>query len=290
MDTPCQRASEIDLGRFVIEPQAAEWEEFRQHYPTCAACTSSLAAWTRLESQLRAIGEPPLVGHPSAEALLTYQEQPNVIAPTPRQTIATHLRGCPKCRYELRSLSTFDVARVQRWVAEAADPESLASPATQSPVPASVQPPLSLVVLQLARRGLTVVEQTLMEPLRDLFLEPVMAVTRGMPAAPDEHALTFRLEAGDISVHVAAAPHEEGLALTLTFYGAGQEVLTGTRVTIRQSGRTVRSIKTDGQGQVKAPHLAPGVYEVACREPQVVFRLEVREESPVAGVTTEPHD
>jgi hypothetical protein len=135
-----------------------------------------------------------------------------------------------------------------------------------------------------------VVERTLVEPLRDLFLEPVVAVTRGAPAAPDEHALTFRLEAGDMSVHVAAAPREEGLALTLTFYRAGQEVLTGTRVTIRQNGRTVLSTKTDRLGQVKAPHLAPGVYEVTCREPQVAFHLEVREESPVAVVTKEPRD
>jgi hypothetical protein len=290
METPCRRASEIDLGRFVIEPQAAEWEDFRQHYPTCAACTASLAAWTRLEYQLRAIGEPPFAGHPAADALLTYQQHPDEIAPTQRQAMATHLRGCPQCRYELRALSTFDLSRVRRWVAEAVEPAPTASPVLQSSAPSSAQSSLSLVVLRLARRGLEVVEQTLVEPLRDLFLEPVAAVTRGAPAAPAEHALTFRLEAGDMSVHVAAAPREEGLALTLTFYGAGREVLTGTRVTIRQNGRAVLSAKTDGQGQVKAPHLAPGVYEVACREPQVAFRLEVREESPVAVVTTEPHD
>jgi hypothetical protein len=141
------------------------------------------------------------------------------------------------------------------------------------------------MVLRLARRGLEMVEQALVEPLRGLYLEPVAAVTRGVPAAPDEHALTFRLEAGEMSVHVAAAAREDGLALTLTFRGAEQKALTGTRVTVRQKGRAVLSAKTDGRGQVQAPHLDPGVYEVECREPQVAFRLEVRGESAESAAT-----
>src|SRR5262245_6788992 len=220
MDEPCQKAKKIDLGQFVVEPRGAEWEEFRQHYPTCAACTAALAAWTRLEYRLRATEGTSLDAHPTAEALVAYQRQPDKVSPTQRQVIAVHLRGCPMCRDEVRALATFDLARVQHWVAETAEPAHTVSPALLSSVSASTQPALSLVVLRLARRGLEVVEQTLVEPLRDLFLEPVAAVTRGAPAAPDEHALTFRLEAGNMSVHVAAAPGDEGLALTLTFRGA----------------------------------------------------------------------
>jgi hypothetical protein len=188
----------------------------------------------------------------------------------------------------MHALAAFDMARIQRWVTEAAEPERTILTPSPSSVPAAAGAALSLIVLRLARRGLEMVEQALVEPLRGLYLEPVTAVTRGTPATPDEHALTFRLEAGEMNVHVAAAAREDALALTLTFRGTEQQALTGARITVRQKGRMVLSAKTDERGQLQAPHLDPGVYEVECREPQVAFRLEVRGESgePAATVMT----
>jgi hypothetical protein len=288
MDEPCQKASEIDLARFVVEPRDAQWEGFRQHYPTCATCTAALAAWTRLEQRLRATEGSTILRHPAAESLVTYQRQMNDVSSDQRQAIADHLRECPRCRDEIRALASFDMTRVRRWVTEAGVPNPEVATSLPAVVPGPAGASLSRVVLGLARRGLAVVEQALVEPLRGFSLEPVAAITRGTQAAADEHALTFRLEAAEMSVHVAAARRDDGLALTLTFRGAGQEMLTDTRVTIRQSGRTVLSAKTDGHGQVRMPHLDPGVYEVACREPQVAFQLEVREEPAATVITREP--
>jgi hypothetical protein len=73
----------------------------------------------------------------------------------------------------------------------------------------------------------------------------------GAPAASDEQALTFRLEAGELQIHVAADAREDGLALTLTFHGAEQQALTGARLRMRRNGRLVLSTKLMGMDRCK---------------------------------------
>lgn len=104
----CEQARSIDLAAFVVEPQAAEFETFRAHYPGCAACSLEVERVSRLEGRLRA--EAARTGHPEASALLAFEREPQALAVEQREAVAGHLEGCAACRAELRALRGFDFA------------------------------------------------------------------------------------------------------------------------------------------------------------------------------------
>ena len=113
----CQRASEIDLAAFLVEPDLPEWEGFRAHYPECSDCAAAVAAFTRLESALRA----PVAGaagaaHPEPARLARFAADPSALG-AEATALSAHLAGCARCRTELRALQGFDWRRI----AESAD-------------------------------------------------------------------------------------------------------------------------------------------------------------------------
>ncbi len=101
----CSRSQQIDLLGFLEAPRRPDFDDFRDHYPRCAACAAEVRAWTELQLELRA--QRPGALHPEPEMLLAYAEARDGIATPERNALATHLQGCPTCRDELRALGAW---------------------------------------------------------------------------------------------------------------------------------------------------------------------------------------
>jgi len=96
----CRRAFEIDLGAYLRDPRARVWDDFRAHYPRCAACAAEVHAHTEVALLLAP-------EHPDPERLLRFEDAPASLAATERAAITTHLAGCLPCRDELSALRRF---------------------------------------------------------------------------------------------------------------------------------------------------------------------------------------
>jgi hypothetical protein len=98
----CRRAYEIDIAAYLADPRAAEFADFRAHYPACVHCAAELRAWTELAARLHA-GR----AHPEPELLLRYEDAPDRLDLAARGALRDHLTGCASCREELAGLRTF---------------------------------------------------------------------------------------------------------------------------------------------------------------------------------------
>ncbi len=105
----CARAREIDLAAFAVDSCAPAWDEFRAHYPRCAACTAAVAGVRRLQGALESL-ERARSAHPRDEALLAFASAPASLAGPERASFEAHLAGCAPCRTELAVLVRFDAA------------------------------------------------------------------------------------------------------------------------------------------------------------------------------------
>lgn len=99
----CRRAFELDLSAYLVDPRAAEWTDFRDHWPTCADCAAEVAAWTALLARLGP-------SHPDAEVLLRWSDGGDAMPAAERLAVARHVETCPSCTDELRALARFDTA------------------------------------------------------------------------------------------------------------------------------------------------------------------------------------
>ena len=118
MAEKCYKAQEIDLALFLIEPHGSDWQEFRAHYPHCATCSAEIQKWTSLEHSLRSMGNSSAALHPSAEALIQFQQRSYLLPAEERSKIDVHLRSCAACREEVKLLGSFDPALIQQWTTE----------------------------------------------------------------------------------------------------------------------------------------------------------------------------
>ncbi len=100
----CRRAFDVDLAAYLVEPRAAAWDDFREHWPRCADCAAEVAAWTALQARLGS------AGHPDPERLLRWADGDDGLPPAERLALARHVEACPTCTDELRALARFDVA------------------------------------------------------------------------------------------------------------------------------------------------------------------------------------
>ncbi len=114
----CRRAYDIDLAAFLEAPRREEFEDFRAHYPACAACAAEVRAWTELHLALATTGAGE---HPEPERLLRYGEDPGQLAPAEREALSSHLTRCASCRDELSALRAFEPAAL-------AQPAAVATP------------------------------------------------------------------------------------------------------------------------------------------------------------------
>lgn len=187
-----------------------------------------------------------------------------------RERMESHLRSCDPCLRE--------VIEARKIASVVMSDQGLIVPAAlQSRVAGEAKASLSRIVLQIAQRGLYLVEKHLIDPIRELQPGPlVVSLLRAIPGHIEATTLSFQLHAEGNAVHVTAVRRRGGLAATLTFRGSDQKALAARRITLRQDGRAILRAKTDEHGRLQVRHLDPGVYEVVCPELQLAFQLEIR--------------
>ena len=104
----CEKAKEIDLAAYLVDPDLPEWAEFREHYPTCPDCAEEVAAWNRIEASLRSAGDPQQEAHPAAGLLARFEDDPRSLSPAEWQRVDQHTRECRPCADELAAVREFD--------------------------------------------------------------------------------------------------------------------------------------------------------------------------------------
>ena len=266
MSDSCQKALEMDLAAFLTEPQDPQWEEFRQHILHCEPCSAEVSQWAKLEQVLRAVGKSVVATHPAEERLVQFRHSPESLIPEERRSIQQHLHSCPVCSEGLSLLRSFDFSLIQQWVDEAQPPHASAEDKTGS---------FSRLIIQIAHTGLRLLQSHLAPPVLDvqelLVPMPAYRLEEGPPPA-----VTLRITTGQAAINATVVQDGDRVALTLTFFGAEQEVLAGHQVFLRRQGRAVFSAQTNSEGVVRTPRLRPGIYEVACPGVQTTFELEFR--------------
>jgi hypothetical protein len=133
--------------------------------------------------------------------------------------------------------------------------------------------PFSRLVIRVAQQGLKLLAQHLTPPLLDV--QEVLAPLPAYRAGEGSSALNLKINAGQAEIRATAVQEREGVILSLTLLGAGQQTLGGQRVFLRRHGRSVFSAKTDHAGVLRMPLLEAGIYEVACPGIQTTFQLEL---------------
>ena len=108
----CEKAKEIDLAAYLVDPDLPEWAEFREHYPTCPDCAEEVAAWNRVEASLRSAGDPQQEAHPAVELLARFEDDPRSLSPAEWRRVDTHTRECRQCADELAALRDFDLVQI----------------------------------------------------------------------------------------------------------------------------------------------------------------------------------
>jgi len=186
-----------------------------------------------------------------------------------------HLQTCDWCVEE--------VAEATRMVAALATPTRFSVPnALKQQVAAGWEPSriektttaLSRLVIQVAKKGMALIEQHLAPPF--LTVEEVLAPAGAYRTTEGTTTLDLNIKTEQTEIHVTSVHEGEGMSLRLTFLDLTQEALAGQRVFLRQQGMPIFSAKTDPQGVLRTPHLEPGLYEIDCPATQATFALEVR--------------
>jgi len=265
MSADCNQASEVDLAAVFTEPQSPEWEEFRLHYPQCECCSAEVAKWRKLEQVLRAAGKVTIVVHPAEEALLQFHHHAERLSPAERQSIQQHLQTCRACTEGLSLATSFDFSLIQKWVEE----ERAAQIKDQEKAGA-----FSRLIVQIARKGLRLVEQHLVPPL--LGVQEMLAPLPAYRLQEEPSALNLKINATQAEITVTVIQDEENIACKMTFLGTGQQALAGQQIFLRRQGRLIFSAQTDTDGVLRTPRLKPATYEVSCPGVQATFQLEFR--------------
>lgn len=99
----CAHWDRLDLVHFLDEPDAEAFATFREHYPSCATCSTELRVWTELHAGLRHTED----AHPEPEVLLQLVDAPEALPAEIRRRWEAHLDRCPACREETRSLEAY---------------------------------------------------------------------------------------------------------------------------------------------------------------------------------------
>lgn len=264
------------------ELEAAEEKQILYHLATCPDCHTRVERMGRAEgivrTQLpvlrRSFSLPVSSSHcPSPETVITYMQ--GLLAAEEEAQIEQHLHTCDTCLHEAKEASRvlFFLSSPQETPVPAPLRTQTAMAWENSPAKDYSQA-LPRLVIQLAERGLRLIESYLAPPLLEVqeVLTPLAAYRSGDSSA----ALSLRLNAGESEMAVLAIPEEDGVAVTLTLLGPERKPLADRRIFLRQQGRAIFSAQTDQQGRLQVPRLEPGSYEVACDEIHTTFLLELR--------------
>lgn len=277
---------ELLLSQFLDrELEAAEEKQIAHHLATCSECRARVERIGRAEGiaraqlpVLRRRSSLPASSCPSLEKVVAYMQ--GLLATEDELQIEQHLHACDACLQEAKEASRVLVF--------------LSSP-QETPVPAPLRAQMARLwettpakdyfeslprlVIQLAERGLRLIESYLVPPL--LEVQEVLVPPAGLRGAAyrsgdSSSALSLRLNAGEAEIAVLAIPEEDGVAVTLTLLGPERKALANRRIFLRQQGRAIFSAQTNQQGMLQVPRLEPGSYEVACDEIHTTFLLELR--------------
>jgi len=282
MTTPTTCPDILLLSRVLDhESSPQEEHEVTQHLPTCVSCSMLMTRLQRVTER----GATPLAHSPSPasvavqtpsclspETIISYIQR--LLPASDSATAEQHLHACDACFNEVQM--AFRAASFLSAPAKKAVPATL-----KARVAALWQPEktieqkisLSRIVIQLAGKGLHLIEQNLVAPFFNLQEVLVPAPTYRSEESPSR--LDFKLIAGQNTLMVTAAPDGDGIALTLTLFDPQQESLAGQRVFLNQSGKVILSKKTDQQGVLRVPHLDLGIYEIACPSLAASFEVEL---------------
>jgi predicted anti-sigma-YlaC factor YlaD len=265
------------------ELKAGEEKTISRHLEDCSECRALVRRIGQAEevvrteltrSSARLFLEAPSQECLSPAMVAAYVQR--VLSAAEGARVEGHLQACDGCLNE---------------VMEAFHMSSSLSSAKRKPVPIMLKarvaslwksPPakektvasFSRLVIQIAQKGLELLEQHLVPPLLDVqeILVPVPAY-RGEEGPS---ALDLKINTEQTEIRATVVREGEGVALKMTFLGTGQEALAGQRVFLRQHGRSIFSARTDREGVLRTPHLEPGVYEITCSGINANFQLELR--------------
>lgn len=264
------------------ELKKGEEAKIKRHLEECSDCHAKADRIGQIEGMVRA----ELTG--SSSQLSPQPRSPECLSPEivsgyvqrtlPAEEEAQaekHLQMCDQCLSEV--MGAFQVS-------------SLLTATELEPVPATLKArveslwgrqaeeertaPFSLLVIQIAKKGLQLLEKHLVPPL--LTIEELLAPAPVYRSEKRPPALDLRIDAEQAEIRVTAVQEEEGIALKMTFFGSGQKTLAGQRIFLRRTGRSIFSARTDREGVLRVSRLEPGIYEVICPEIHTTFQLELR--------------
>jgi hypothetical protein len=265
------------------EVESSAVQQISHHVKTCSRCHTQLQKMERVDGGMKTmLSKSPLWTAPthtpspaclSPEIVTAYIDR--VLSREEALRAEQHLQTCDWCVQE--------VADATRMVAAFATPTRLPVPAAlKQKVAAGWEPSrvekatavLSRLVVQVAKKGMALIEQHLVPPF--LNVEEVLAPAGAYRTAEGPTTLDLNIKTEQTEIHVTSVQEGEGMSLRLTFLDLAQEALAGQRVFLRQQGRPIFSAKTDQQGVLRTPHLEPGMYEIDCPGTRAAFALEVR--------------
>ena len=269
----------------LLDRELAQEEEngLRRHVETCIEGNARLdqlaKAKNMAQSGLRHALQSPFVT-PSLECFSPERVSAYVqrqLSAGEHEAAERHLRTCQKCLGEVMEAFriTKNLTRKRHVPVPAALKARVASQWKQTPAPAAKEATvLSRFVLQIAQKGLELVDQYVVAPLRDVqtTLAPLPAYRLEDALAP----LQLTLHAEQATIAITAVPGGTGLSLSMTIMGPGETQFSAQRVFLRQGGKSIFSARTDREGVVRIPHIEPGAYEFSCAGIQTTFQLELR--------------
>lgn len=264
------------------ELDAEQEQILRRHLETCAACSTRVLRMEQMQERLLTgipqSSSPSSLGLPSPECL-----PPNAIAAYVQKVLPSeevgkaekHLRTCNFCLTEV--MEAFRISSSFRSARKTSVPSALTDRVRvswQTPATEPRADKLSRFVLQLAQKGLQLIEQHVVEPFRDM--QAVLSPLPAYRAGEEQNMLSLTLKAERATIMLSAVPDGKGVALTMTLYDAGQQLLPSQRVFLRQNGKAIFSARTDKEGVLRIPHLSLGSYEITCSGIQTTFQVELR--------------
>jgi len=249
------------------------------HLTSCQRCGQTVRRW---EAVQRAMGEAfmrrtesrsevrdsactrPAELSSYANGLLTEHEQ---------EAVEDHLRRCDPCLAEVMALRhTLRRLRKDQWLSP---PDPLAQRARQA-IMAGEQTggirQLGRVVIQVAKRGLKVLDLSGASPALDLqvLLLPTPATAFRRRSEDDQsgwsQALEIQAMVGTLELTIKLLhEQDETVGGTIWVQKEGQP-LSRARVTLRKAGRTVYSRRLSLDGHMNLPQLTPGEYVMSIPE------------------------
>jgi anti-sigma factor RsiW len=263
-----------------------ETQQISRHVSTCHRCREQIKEIQQAEEDKRA-DFFTLRPHTALSASSDDCLEPEIIAayaqgilssPEEQQAEA-HLFTCDACLNEVNAVVRA-ASTVAREKLEAVPTLLAAQVAAQWQPSAIAADTLSLprIVIQVAERGLRLIERHLVSPLLDVqeVLTPLPAALRQGKSRRHASGLRLRLRTEQAEMAVQVEKIDDGVVVKLTLVGAAQEELARRRIYFRQGKRAILSEMTNERGELFIPFLSPGSYQVSCHEIHTTFELDLR--------------